>query len=166
MKDCCALAQGAKLVVTVEDHSVIGGLGTCVAETLAPRSPGMPASSSSACRTPSAKAASRRALREARHLGESHRRAHAAALARAAEETPLSMKAWRIDEARRSRGSSASEESHARAGPMEALVRVEAVGTQSSGSLGSKRRAGPQVSAAAHSGLRRHRRDRVLRTGS
>jgi transketolase len=29
------IARDAKLVVTVEDHSVIGGLGTCVAETLA-----------------------------------------------------------------------------------------------------------------------------------
>jgi transketolase len=29
------LASSAKLVVTVEDHSVIGGLGSCVAEALA-----------------------------------------------------------------------------------------------------------------------------------
>jgi transketolase len=29
------LASGAKFVVTVEDHSVIGGLGSCVAEALA-----------------------------------------------------------------------------------------------------------------------------------
>jgi transketolase len=29
------IARGAKLVVTIEDHSVIGGLGTCVAEALA-----------------------------------------------------------------------------------------------------------------------------------
>jgi transketolase len=30
-----AAARGAKLVVTVEDHTVIGGLGSCVAEALA-----------------------------------------------------------------------------------------------------------------------------------
>lgn len=30
-----AIAQGAKLMVTAEDHSVIGGLGSCVAEALA-----------------------------------------------------------------------------------------------------------------------------------
>ncbi|MEK6578062.1 MAG: transketolase C-terminal domain-containing protein [Bdellovibrionota bacterium] len=30
-----SIAKGAKLVITVEDHSVIGGLGTCVAEALA-----------------------------------------------------------------------------------------------------------------------------------
>jgi transketolase len=30
----CAIAKGARLVVTVEDHSVIGGLGSCVAEAL------------------------------------------------------------------------------------------------------------------------------------
>ncbi len=30
-----AATRGAKLVVTVEDHTVIGGLGTCVAETFA-----------------------------------------------------------------------------------------------------------------------------------
>lgn len=29
------ISKGARLVVTVEDHSVIGGLGTCVAETFA-----------------------------------------------------------------------------------------------------------------------------------
>ena len=29
------LARGAKLIVTVEDHSVIGGLGSCVAEAIA-----------------------------------------------------------------------------------------------------------------------------------
>jgi transketolase len=29
------IAQGAKLLVTVEDHSVIGGLGSCVADSLA-----------------------------------------------------------------------------------------------------------------------------------
>lgn len=29
------IAKEAKLVVTVEDHSIIGGLGTCVAEALA-----------------------------------------------------------------------------------------------------------------------------------
>ena len=29
------IAQGASLMITVEDHSVIGGLGSCVAEALA-----------------------------------------------------------------------------------------------------------------------------------
>jgi transketolase len=32
-----AIAQGAKAIFTVEDHSVVGGLGTCVAEALAQR---------------------------------------------------------------------------------------------------------------------------------
>ena len=33
-----AACQGADLIVTVEDHSVVGGLGTCVAEALAAQS--------------------------------------------------------------------------------------------------------------------------------
>jgi len=36
------IAQGAKLVVTVEDHSVIGGLGSCVAEAFASKGANAP----------------------------------------------------------------------------------------------------------------------------
>ena len=52
------LARESDLLVTVEDHSVIGGLGTCVAEALATNLL-TPAFSNSACKISLAKAANR-----------------------------------------------------------------------------------------------------------